>query len=43
MLAFTKCGLNLGDWPNHACARFCGVPILATANEFRHKDLRTAP
>jgi ribonuclease VapC len=32
-------GLNLGDCLHYACARFNGVPILATADEFRATDL----
>ncbi|MDH4415003.1 MAG: type II toxin-antitoxin system VapC family toxin [Rhizobium sp.] len=32
-------GLNLGDCLHYACARFHGVPILATADEFRATDL----
>lgn len=36
-------GLNLGDCLHYACARYFDVPILATADEFRHTDLYTAP
>ena len=36
-------GLNLGDCLHYACAKFYGVPILATDDEFRHTDLDTAP
>jgi ribonuclease VapC len=36
-------GLNLGDCLHYACAKFYGVPILATDNEFRQTDLETAP
>lgn len=32
-------GLNLGDCLHYACAKFHGVPILATADEFRATDL----
>jgi ribonuclease VapC len=32
-------GLNLGDCLHYASARFHGVPILATADEFRFTDL----
>jgi ribonuclease VapC len=32
-------GLNLGDCLHYACAKFHGVPILATADEFRSTDL----
>lgn len=32
-------GLNLGDCLHYACAKFHGVPILATADEFRQTDL----
>jgi ribonuclease VapC len=32
-------GLNLGDCLHYACARHYGVPILATADEFRQTDL----
>ncbi|AYG62551.1 type II toxin-antitoxin system VapC family toxin [Rhizobium jaguaris] len=34
-------GLNLGDCLHYACAKFHGVPILATADEFRSTDLET--
>jgi ribonuclease VapC len=34
-------GLNLGDCLHYACAKFYGVPILATADEFRQTDLET--
>jgi len=36
-------GLNLGDCLHYACAKYYGVPILATADEFRQTDLETAP
>lgn len=36
-------GLNLGDCLHYACARFYGVPILATDNEFWQTDLETIP
>lgn len=36
-------GLNLGDCLHYACAKFYGVPILATADEFRRTDLETVP
>ncbi|HLP70407.1 MAG TPA: type II toxin-antitoxin system VapC family toxin [Rhizobium sp.] len=36
-------GLNLGDCLHYACARYYDVPILATANEFRHTDIDTVP
>jgi ribonuclease VapC len=36
-------GLNLGDCLHYACAKFYGVPILATDNEFRQTDLETVP
>ena len=36
-------GLNLGDCLHYACAKFYGVPILATDGEFRQTDLETAP
>lgn len=32
-------GLNLGDCLHYACARHYGVPILATADEYRQTDL----
>ena len=32
-------GLNLGDCLHYACAKFHGVPMLATADEFRATDL----
>jgi ribonuclease VapC len=32
-------GLNLGDCLHYACARHYGVPILATAAEYRQTDL----
>ena len=32
-------GLNLGDCLHYACARYYGVPILATADEFRKTDI----
>jgi ribonuclease VapC len=34
-------GLNLGDCLHYACAKFYGVPVLATADEFRQTDLET--
>jgi ribonuclease VapC len=36
-------GLNLGDCLHYACAKFHGVPILATDDEFRQTDLATVP
>ena len=36
-------GLNLGDCLHYAAARHFGVPILATADEFRRTDLETVP
>jgi ribonuclease VapC len=36
-------GLNLGDCLHYACAKFYGVPILATNDEFRQTDLETVP
>lgn len=36
-------GLNLGDCLHYACAKYFDVPILATADEFRHTDIRTVP
>lgn len=36
-------GLNLGDCLHYACARYFDVPILATADEFRHTDLDAVP
>ncbi|MDI6838328.1 type II toxin-antitoxin system VapC family toxin [Ciceribacter thiooxidans] len=36
-------GLNLGDCLHYACARYYDVPILATADEFRHTDIDTVP
>jgi ribonuclease VapC len=36
-------GLNLGDCLHYACAKFYGVPILATHDEFRRTDLETVP
>lgn len=36
-------GLNLGDCLHYAAARSFGVPILATADEFRRTDLDTVP
>jgi ribonuclease VapC len=36
-------GLNLGDCLHYACAKFYGVPILATGDEFRQTDLQTMP
>jgi ribonuclease VapC len=35
--------LNLGDCLHYACAKHHGVPILATADEFRQTDLQTVP
>jgi ribonuclease VapC len=32
-------GLNLGDCLHYACARHYGIPILATAGEYRGTDL----
>ena len=34
-------GLNLGDCLHYACAKYYGVPILATDNEFRETDIET--
>lgn len=36
-------GLNLGDCLHYACAKHYGVPILATADEFRQTDIETVP
>lgn len=36
-------GLNLGDCLHYACAKYYGVPILATADEFRRTDIETVP
>ena len=36
-------GLNLGDCLHYACAKYYGVPILATDDEFRQTDLVTVP
>jgi ribonuclease VapC len=36
-------GLNLGDCLHYAAAKHYGVPILATADEFRRTDLETVP
>jgi len=36
-------GLNLGDCLHYACAKYYGVPILATDDEFRQTDLETMP
>lgn len=36
-------GLNLGDCLHYACAKYYGVPILATADEFRRTDVETVP
>ena len=36
-------GLNLGDCLHYACAKFHGVPILATDDEFRQTDLEAVP
>jgi ribonuclease VapC len=35
--------LNLGDCLHYACAKYFDVPILATADEFRHTDVQTVP
>jgi ribonuclease VapC len=35
--------LNLGDCLHYACAKYFGVPILATDNEFRQTDVETIP
>ena len=35
-------GLNLGDCLHYACAKFYGVAILATDDEFRQTDLDVA-
>jgi len=35
--------LNLGDCLHYACAKFYGVPILATDNAFRQTDLECVP
>jgi ribonuclease VapC len=34
-------GLNLGDCLHYACAKYSGVPILATGGEFSQTDLET--
>lgn len=34
-------GLNLGDCLHYACAKHYGIPILATADEFRQTDIET--
>ena len=34
-------GLNLGDCLHYACAKYYGVPILATDGEFGQTDLET--
>lgn len=34
-------GLNLGDCLHYACAKYYGVPILATDGEFSQTDLET--
>lgn len=34
-------GLNLGDCLHYACAKYYGVPILATSGEFGQTDLET--
>ena len=34
-------GLNLADCLHYACAKYYGVPILATDDEFRRTDLET--
>ena len=36
-------GPNVGDCLHYACAKFYGVRILATDDEFRQTDLETAP
>lgn len=36
-------GLNLGDCLHYACARYFGVPVLATAGEFKLTDIETVP
>lgn len=36
-------GLNLGDCLHYACAKFYGVPILATDDKFRQTDLEIVP
>ncbi len=36
-------GLNLGDCLHYACAKYYGVAILATADEFRQTDLECVP
>ena len=36
-------GLNLGDCLHYACAKYYGLPILATADEFRQTDIETVP
>jgi ribonuclease VapC len=36
-------GLNLGDCLHYACAKYYGVPILATHGEFSATDLDTVP
>jgi ribonuclease VapC len=36
-------GLNLGDCLHYACAKYHGIAILATADEFRQTDLETVP
>eukprot|EP01035_Chromulina_nebulosa_P008211 gene8211-11125_t len=36
-------GLNLGDCLHYAVAKYHGIPILATADEFRQTDLETVP
>ncbi|TPI64063.1 type II toxin-antitoxin system VapC family toxin [Mesorhizobium sp. B3-1-7] len=35
--------LNMADCFHYACARYYGVPMLSTANEFRLTDLETVP
>lgn len=35
--------LNLGDCLHYACVRHYGVPVLATADEFRQTDLDVIP
>jgi ribonuclease VapC len=34
-------GLNLGDCLHYACAKYFGIPILATSGEFSQTDLET--
>ncbi|WP_116653851.1 type II toxin-antitoxin system VapC family toxin [Pelagibacterium sediminicola] len=35
--------LNLGDCLHYACAKYYGLPILATSDEFGSTDLETVP